>query len=65
MAQCVKVLVAKPNITEFDSWDSHGGRREQTPGSCLLTSTSVSWRMREHTHTRRERQTDIQRALRM
>jgi hypothetical protein len=50
MAQCVKVLVAKPNITEFDSWDSHGGRREQTPTS-PLAPTDVPFYTCAYTHT--------------
>lgn len=36
MVYLVKALATK---TEFDSLDPHGGRRERTPKSCLVTHT--------------------------
>ena len=46
MSQQVKDAKKEP---EFNPWAIHGGTREGTPASCLLTSTHMPW----HAHASR------------
>lgn len=43
MAQWVKMLPAKLEWPEFDSWDPHGGSRKLTPKTGPLSSSWTLW----------------------
>lgn len=43
MSWQTKGSATEPRKTEFYPWNSHGGRRETIPSSCLLTSTHTLW----------------------
>lgn len=50
IVQWVKALSCPSKQLEFNSWDSHGGRRQLTLAYWPLTSTPVLWGGHTHTH---------------
>jgi hypothetical protein len=51
-AQQVEGLATKPDDLSLIPQDPHGGIRDLTPGSCLLTCTHAQHMHRQHTQSR-------------